>query len=204
MTTAPNTETDMALYTAIDDGPNRDALAAIPAAYAQPATDTLAYLPKGGAQLAYMGHGEVTLALLEVDPCWTWEPLALDLDTGEPRIIHKGKRYVMWGYLTVLGQRRLCVGTCDDNKGDPEKELYGDALRNGAMRFGIGTKLWSKAVSADPAGRADLSRSPQKPATAPTRGGDVTEAQMRRMHATFTDRVVGVADIRLGGWFGCG
>jgi hypothetical protein len=169
-------------------------LAAIPARYAQPDKDTLAYLPKGGAQLAYMGHGEVTLALLEVDPLWTWEPLAIDHDTGEPRIIHKGKRLIMWGYLTVLDQRRLCVGTCDDTKGDPEKELVGDLLRNGAMRFGIGTKLWSKATSADPAGRADTTRAPQRQSAPPSSpaASSITAAQKAKMHATFADK--GISD----------
>lgn len=131
------------------------ALAAIPRQFAQPDPDTLATLPKGGAQLSYMGHAEVTLALIAVDPAWNWRPMALDVDTGTPVIAVAPKRLTMWGYLTVQGVERLCVGTCEPHKGDPEKELIGDLLRNGAMRFGIGTKLWSKAVAADPAGRDD-------------------------------------------------
>ena len=127
-------------------------LADVPARYAQPDPNTLATIPKGGAQLSYMGHAEVTLALIDVDPAWTWEPVAIDPATGGPMIHKQGNRLVMWGYLTVCDVRRLCVGTCEDRKGDPEKELIGDLLRNGAMRFGIGTKLWSKAVDADPAG----------------------------------------------------
>jgi hypothetical protein len=99
-----------------------------------------------------MGHAEVTLALIDVDPAWNWHPVAIDPETGGPKITPQGKRLVLWGYLEVLGVQRLCVGTCDAGKGDPEKELIGDLLRNGAMRFGIGTKLWSKAVDADPAG----------------------------------------------------
>ena len=45
--------------------PDRKALAAIPGRWAQPEPATLATLPKGGAQLSYMGHAEVTLALIE-------------------------------------------------------------------------------------------------------------------------------------------
>jgi hypothetical protein len=131
------------------------ALAAIPGRFAQPAPDTLATIPKGGVSLSYMGHAEVTLALIDVDPLWNWRPMALDVDTGTPVVTVSPKRLTMWGYLTVHGVERLCVGTCEPNKGDPEKELIGDLLRNGAMRFGIGTKLWSKAVSADPVGRSD-------------------------------------------------
>lgn len=130
-------------------------LAAVPAKYAQPDPSTLATIPKGGVNLSYMGHADVTLALIEIDPAWTWWPLAFDPETGCPQIIVHPKRLTMWGYLSVLGVERLCVGTCEPNKGDPEKELIGDLLRNGAMRFGIGTKLWSKAVSADPVGRDD-------------------------------------------------
>jgi hypothetical protein len=131
---------------------NAAALRAVPARHAQPDPSTLATLPKGGAQLVYMGHAEVTLALIDVDPAWNWHPVAIDPETGGPKITPQGKRLVLWGYLEVLGVQRLCVGTCDAGKGDPEKELIGDLLRNGAMRFGIGTKLWSKAVDADPAG----------------------------------------------------
>jgi len=128
------------------------ALRAVPTRHAQPDPSTLATLPKGGAQLTYMGHAEVTLALIDVDPTWNWHPVAIDTETGGPKITPQGKRLVLWGYLEVLGVQRLCVGTCDAGKGAPEKELIGDLLRNGAMRFGIGTKLWSKAVDADPAG----------------------------------------------------
>ncbi len=129
-------------------------LATIPDKYGNPDPSTLATLPKGGANLSYMGHAEVTLALIDVDPLWTWEPFALD-DKGGPLITHEGNRLVMWGRLTVLGKTIVGVGTCEARKGDPEKELIGDFLRNAAMRFGIGTKLWSKATTADPAGRTD-------------------------------------------------
>ena len=127
-------------------------LRAIPARHAQPDPSTLSTLPKGGTQLTYMGHADCTLALIDVDPAWNWHPVAIDPETGGPKITPQGKRLVLWGYLEVLGVSRLCVGTCDAGKGDPEKELIGDLLRNGAMRFGIGTKLWSKATDADPAG----------------------------------------------------
>jgi len=130
-----------------------DRLAAIPAKHAQPDPSTLATLPKGGANLSYMGHAEVTLALIDVDPLWTWEPLAIDPATGGPMIHHEGNRLVMWARLTVCGKGIIGVGTCEARKGDPEKELVGDFLRNAAMRFGIGTKLWSKATDADPVGR---------------------------------------------------
>ena len=129
-----------------------DRLRAIPARHAQPDPKTLATLPKGGANLLYMGHAEVTLALIDADPMWTWEPMAYDPATGGPVIVTQGNRLVMWGRVTVCGKPIIAVGTCEAHKADPEKELIGDLLRNAAMRFGIGTKLWSKAVDADPVG----------------------------------------------------
>ena len=77
---------------------------------------------------------------------WTWEPLAYDPTTGGPLITTQGNRMVMWGRVTVHGKSIIGCGTCEARKTEPEKELVGDMIRNAAMRFGIGTKLWSKAV----------------------------------------------------------
>lgn len=93
--------------------------------------------------LDYMGHAAVTRALIEVDPEWTWEPIAFNGD-GEPLVKNAGNHLRIWGRMTVLGKTLVCVGTCDANKPEPEKELIGDLLRNGAMRFGIGLALWAK------------------------------------------------------------
>ena len=123
-----------------------DLLAAVPSRHAQPDPKTLATVPKGGVNLVYMGHAEVTLALIDIDPMWTWEPLAYDPTTGGPLISTQGNRLVMWGRVTVHGKSIIGCGTCEARKGEPEKELVGDMIRNAAMRFGIGTKLWSKAV----------------------------------------------------------
>lgn len=157
----------------------------IPAKYASPDPATLAKLPKpykkdsekgtckecGGyhglpaMHLDYMGHAEVTLALIEADPDWTWEPLVVGA-TG-PVITKEGTRLVMWARLTILGKSIIGVGTCGTGQGDPEKELIGDFLRNAAMRFGIGTKLWSKAIKADPAGRGSAGGYDEQPARQP-------------------------------------
>ena len=139
----------------------RSELRAIPERHAQPDPRTLSTVPKGGAQLLYMGHAEVTLALIDADPEWTWEPAAIDPQTGGPVIIKDAARFVMWGRLIVCGKSIMCVGTCEARKSDPEKELVGDMIRNGAMRFGIGTKLWSKAVDAEPARPGSRRQTPQ-------------------------------------------
>ena len=122
-------------------------LADILAKWATPPAELVSKLPKGGTQLDYMGHAAVTRALIDVDPEWSWGPVTDD--RGVPIIEHEGKRLVRWGRLTVLGKTIVCCGTCEDRKFEPEKELIGDLLRNGAMRFGIGLSLWAKEEWAD-------------------------------------------------------
>lgn len=107
------------------------------------AKSAIGKIPKGGAQLDYVGHAAVTDRLLAVDPQWSWEPVAFD-DQGQPLISNQGKRLVMWIRLTVANVTRLGVGTCQPNAFEPEKELVGDALRNAAMRFGVALDLWSR------------------------------------------------------------
>lgn len=154
------------------------ALGDLPKLYAQPPAETLAKLPKpyskdnpkgscsecGGfhglpaLHLDYLGHADLTLILLAIDPDWNWEPAAVNPETGGPAISREGNRLVMWATLTLLGKTMRGVGTCAANKDDPEKELIGDFLRNAAMRYGIGTKLWSKVKdgqSADPFGSGE-------------------------------------------------
>lgn len=144
------------------------ALAAIPKGYADPDPSKIAQLPRGNTKLSYEGHADITLDLIEIDPLWDWRPAAFDTE-GLPLVRLMGKRLVLWGYLRVHGVERMCVGTCDDTKGDPEKELIGDLLRNGAMRFGIATRLWSKADRADPAGSDEAGgyERPSRPAQQP-------------------------------------
>jgi len=126
-----------------------DQLRAIPAHHAVPDPSIVSKMPKGGVQLDYVGHADITLLLIAVDPLWNWEPAAIDPATGGPVITKVGDRYVMWGHVTVLGVRRMAVGTCEARKSEVEKELIGDLLRNAAMRFGIATSLWSKAERAE-------------------------------------------------------
>lgn len=101
----------------------------------------ISYLPKGGVKLAYVGHAALTDRLLDADPLWTWEPLALDAK-GLPALDEVGG---MWIKLTVCGVTRLGYGDAGQKKGgDAMKERIGDALRNAAMRFGAALDLWHK------------------------------------------------------------
>lgn len=92
--------------------------------------------------LDYVGHAAVTARLLEVDPTWLWEP---DLDEhGRWDVRIDGGEATLTGRLTVLGVTRPCVGTVEASKNDLLKQLQSDAIRNGAMRFGVALDLWSK------------------------------------------------------------
>lgn len=188
-----------------------DALAAIPKKWAHPPAETLGKLPKPyksespkgdckecgkyhglpAMHLDFMGHADLTMALIEIDPLWTWEPGAVDPETGGPMVTQQGKRYVMWAKMTLLGKTLPGVGTCEVTKPEPEKELIGDFLRNAAMRFGVATMLWSKAEQADPTGSdatGGYERRPSnaRPAASPTTAAGATfrtreEAQIREM-----------------------
>lgn len=95
--------------------------------------------------LSYVGHAALTNRLLDVDPSWTWEPLALDQETGLPKFDATGG---LWIKLTVNGVTRLGYGNAKLNiyadVGSREKEVIGDAIRNSAMRGGAALELWHK------------------------------------------------------------
>ena len=93
--------------------------------------------------LDYVGHAALTDRLLDVDPLWTWEPLAFK--DGLPAFDDSGG---LWIKLTVCGHTRLGYGHAPASNfkeiGSREKEVIGDALRNAAMRFGAALDLWFK------------------------------------------------------------
>lgn len=109
--------------------------------------------------LDYVGHAALTDRLLDADPAWAWEPLAVD--NGLPVMDNLGG---MWIKLTVCGVTRLGYGHAGDKHGgDAIKEVIGDALRNAAMRFGAALDLWHKG---DLHGDGEDDAAPQ-PKTAP-------------------------------------
>ena len=93
--------------------------------------------------LTYVGHAALTDRLLDADPLWTWEPLALK--DGLPAFDESGG---LWIKLTVCGHTRIGYGHAVASEykeiGSREKEVIGDALRNAAMRFGAALDLWHK------------------------------------------------------------
>lgn len=105
-----------------------------------------------GVVLDYVGHAAVTQRLLEVDPSWSWEPLAVGAD-GLPAFDPVGG---LWIRLTVCGTTRLGYGDAQGKKGpNAVKECIGDAIRNAAMRFGVALDLWAKENIADTGGRVE-------------------------------------------------
>ena len=94
--------------------------------------------------LDYVGHAALTDRLLDADPAWSWEPMALG-DDGLPLFDQAGG---LWIKLTVCGVTRLGYGNADaksnSDAGAREKEVIGDALRNAALRFGAALEFWHK------------------------------------------------------------
>lgn len=93
------------------------------------------------AHLDFVGHAAVTGRLLNVDPEWTWEPMAVGPD-GAPVLDRNGG---LWIRLTVCGVTRPGYGDAGGKQGgNAIKEAIGDAIRNAGMRFGIALDLWHK------------------------------------------------------------
>jgi hypothetical protein len=91
--------------------------------------------------LDYIGHAETTDRLLSVDPEWNWG-FAFTDEHGAPMFDRDGG---MWINLTIAGVTRLGYGDAQGKSGgNAVKEVIGDAIRNAAMRFGVGLDLWRK------------------------------------------------------------
>lgn len=131
------------------------------------------YISTRHIHIDYVGHADVTSRLLDADPEWSWEPKAKDVDpvvlaaamaTGNPEIVQQvfdnappkfdldehGNPVGLWIKLTVAGTTRPGYGSVPSGQPDAVKVLIGDALRNGAMRFGVALALWAKGDRADP------------------------------------------------------
>jgi hypothetical protein len=156
--------------------------------YYHPEKKTVSQIEKNGVRLDYVGHAEITKILIEIDPEWSWEPVAwengrpatqtqLGKITKRDGTILEFPTVSMWGYLTLLGVTRIAVGSVEAHKADLDKELVSDFLRNAAMRFGIALALWTKGESKlqevvkahrqdDTIPHSTLVRSHEKPRTA--------------------------------------
>jgi hypothetical protein len=131
----------------VEDNNKAEELRNILKDYAKPDPSIVQQLPKGGTKLDFVGHADITRILIEIDPYWSWEPCGWV--QGRPAIHVENGMATMWGWLTVHGKELLGVGSVKADKGDYEKELIGDFLRNASMRFGISLNLWTKNQWAD-------------------------------------------------------
>lgn len=155
--------------------------------------------------LDYVGHAALTHRLLDVDPLWTWEPVATD-EKGLPALDKDGG---LWIRLTVAGVTRLGYGDAQGKTGpDATKERIGDALRNAGMRFGCALDLWHKGVleleperfDPDPSPTAVVERVPiagkafQKAMDA-IRDGSYTTKELRAFYTFTPDQETALADL---------
>jgi hypothetical protein len=158
--------------------------------YGHPDPATVSVLNKNGVDLAYVGHAEITKALSEIDPMWTWEPVcaadglpAIRIQNGsiprrdrEPITVDMA---TMWGRLTLCGVTRWAVGSVEAHKPDLDKELVSDFLRNAAMRFGVALSLWMKDSTAPVNAPKTVQRT--SGATVITENGDLASDKQRNM-----------------------
>jgi len=131
--------------------------------YGTPDPKIVGKLPKGGIALDFVGHADVNKALIEIDPLWTWQPVAWD-DDGMPKIKVANGIATMWGIMTLHGKQMLGVATVQANKPDLYKELASDFIRNAAMRFGVYLSLWTKSEWEDLGAVVAPKKAPTKPA----------------------------------------
>ena len=110
--------------------------------YAVPDPKIVGKLPKGGQQLDFVGHADITRILLTVDPLWSWEPI--EWDNGKPSMYIENDSLTMWARLTVHGKTMIGVGTVKASANEASKQVIGDFLRNASLRFGISLSLWTK------------------------------------------------------------
>lgn len=97
--------------------------------------------------LDYIGHAAVTSRILSVDPAWEWRPATRE----ELDVLPPPGPDGMWIALKILGHERFGYGDSEGKKGaDAVKARLSDAIKNAAMRFGVGLDLWSKEELEDP------------------------------------------------------
>jgi len=167
--------------------------------YAVPDPKIVGKLPKGGTSLDYVGHADITRILIEIDPHWRLVPIAWE--NGRPLVNIVNDMATVWFEMTLLGQARLAIGSAKANSLDLDKILYGDALRNGAMRFGIGLSLWTKQEWEDldhhtpaPAPRP-AAKPAAKPAGKASPTKELTEEQIAQFKAACDNVGLNIVDV---------
>jgi hypothetical protein len=140
-------------------------------------------LTEAHADLAYIGHADVTERLDLVDPEWSWKPRSTqipddmldgltrhgDMQTMERLVSAYPPKYDndggMWIEMTIHNDdgeqvTRIGYGDAPGKRGSSAiKEIIGDAIRNAAMRYGVARYLWSRSdIALAKAGRPTTSK----------------------------------------------
>jgi hypothetical protein len=104
------------------------------------------YVTTAHIDLDYVGHAEITGRLLDVDPLYSWEPMARTARDLPLLDEYNG----LWMTLTVCGVTRYGYGDASRRgmNSTSVKEIIGNALRNAGMRFGMGLELWKPGARA--------------------------------------------------------
>ncbi len=170
----------LAKYTGKKDSDNK-----VPKTAYKSCSECGGYHPFPCIHLTYVGHAGITDRLNSIGPeNWSWEPMALD-SLGQPLMTNGG----MWIWMTVLGKKLPAYGDAGgkavDGKtaGNAIKEVIGDAIRNGAMRFGVGTYLWSKSEKAKDMLEDDEPPAASKPSFKPDKLGALRKATSEYLKA---------------------
>jgi hypothetical protein len=127
--------------------------------------------------------------LIEIDPEWTWEPTAFDVNGLPAYRVENGMAH-MAGWLTILGVRRLGIGSVMHNKPDLLKELISDFIRNASMRFGVCLSLWTKQEW------DDVSHTPTTSAPKPSVPLKDMSISISKASATHKDPLVSMDNIK--------
>jgi len=150
---------------------------------------TVSQIEKNGNSLDYVGHAEITKILIEIDPEWSWAPVAwengrpathtqLGKITKRDGTVLEFPTVSMWGHLTLLGVSRIAVGSVEAHKAELDKELVSDFLRNAAMRFGISLSLWTKGTPTPKAPTSNSWGNAQRTQSLGSKSEGPTEAQL--------------------------
>ncbi len=111
---------------------------------------------QGGRLMAYISHGLVTERLNEVDPGWSWRVLQTftytkDEKDKQGQIAERVHCEGVLIEMTVGGVTRVEAGgpQRQDGFANELKNALSDALKRGAMRFGVALSMWESLIDAE-------------------------------------------------------
>lgn len=112
-----------------------------------PATKVKKKPGPGGRSLDYISHGLITERLNGADPDWSWDVVTEHIYYDEQKRPHCAGVTIR---LTVGGVTRIEAGgpQRQETLANELKNAYSDALKRGAMRFGVALSVWENLIDA--------------------------------------------------------